>query len=352
MKDALLKDLINNGFDFLERAIQQFKAEPKYSVINFCAAIEILLKARLMHEHWSLVIAVKDHPDIEKFKKGDFKSINFNDLVPRIESVTGEKISPDIQKCFKALANHRNKMVHFFHEAHTHAKKEKLLEEIAVEQSSGWFFLRRLLSGWGDVFGDYRDRISSINASMKEHDIYLETVFSRITPEIALAKSNGAIFRDCTRCKKAASEENKLTEYLFNCKCRVCLFQEYLLKTPCDDDDCDGLLEIIEGDTEVCCTACNEPIDKDHLSDLLDTDPVGTDNYADYTPRNCAMCSTPNEVIEHHAYYICKECFYITDEIAGCGWCNELQIGGGDLEMSEYSGCEFCDGLAGHHRND
>lgn len=350
MKNDLLKDLINNGFDFLERAIQQFKTEPKYSVINFCAAIEILLKARLVHEHWSLIVTTKEHPDISKFKSGDFKSLNFNELAPRIISVTGDKIPSEAILCFKGLANHRNKMVHFFHEAHS--TKNTLLEEIAIEQSSGWFFLRRLLTGWDDVFGDYRGKIDSINASMKEHDIYLETVFSRITPEIDLAKQNGAIFRDCTRCKKAASEEHKLTEYLFNCKCRVCLFQEYLLKIPCHEPDCEGLFEIVEGDTDVCCPTCNESIDKDHLSDILDTDPVGTDNYADYKPRNCAMCSTPGEVIEHHTHYICKECFYIADEIAGCGWCNELQIGGGDLEMSEYSGCEFCDGLAGHHRDD
>jgi len=40
------------------------------------------------------------------------------------------------------------------------------------------------------------------------------------------------------------------------------------------------------------------------------------------------------------------------DIIAGCEWCNELQMGGGDLEFSFDSGCEFCDGRAGWRRDD
>ena len=187
-EQELLSSLIENGFDFLERAIQQFKTEPKYSVINFCAAIELLLKARLMHEHWSLVVATKDHPNIQNFKSGNFKSINFNDLIPRIESVTGEKTPPEIASCFKLLANHRNKMIHFFHEAHDGEGKEKLLEDIAIEQCSGWFFLRRLLEKWGDIFGKYNGKIQSINSSMKVHEIYLDTVYERLKPEIEKAQ--------------------------------------------------------------------------------------------------------------------------------------------------------------------
>lgn len=350
MKEGLLKDLINNGFEFLERAIHQFKTEPKHSVINFCAAIEILLKARLVHEHWSLIVTAKEHPDLNKFKSGDFKSLNFIELAPRIMSVTGDKIPPEAISCFKGLANHRNKMVHFFHEAHS--TNTSLLEEIAIEQSSGWFFLRRLLVGWNEVFGDYIEKIDLINAQMKVHDVYLKTIFKRLKPEIELAKKSGSIFRTCISCKTAASEETKLTDYLFNSKCRVCLFQEHVLKIPCYNEDCIGFLEVTEENTEPSCSICDEPLGKDRLFDLLDTDPVGTDNYADYTSLNCAMCSTPNEVIKHMDYYICKECFYITSEIGLCEWCSEYQIGGGDLEMSHYSGCEFCDGLAGHHRND
>ncbi|PCI00527.1 MAG: hypothetical protein COB76_03410 [Alphaproteobacteria bacterium] len=355
MEEKFLKSLIDNGFDFLGRAIQQFKTEPKYSVINFCAAIEILLKARLMHEHWSLVIATKGHPDIGKFKKGDFKSINFNELIPRIESVTGEKVPSDVTLCFKGLANHRNKMVHFFHEAHTDARKEELLEEIAVEQSSCWFFLRRLLEGWENIFGEYADKINLINASMKEHDIYLDTVFSRISPEINQDKERGVIFINCKRCKKEASEQFQKTNHIFESKCRVCLLNNRFLKVPCNKDNCSGSIKIEEGDTLFYCETCDETMEHSEISEKLETNgPVTPDDYHCHVQTNCALCCELDSVVENdNSYYICTNCFYFTqNDIGQCGWCSENQIGGGDLDGSTWSGCEFCDGQAGHMKDD
>jgi hypothetical protein len=58
VKDKNIFDaLANNAFDFLNRAIADFEKYPKYSVIHFCAAVEMLLKAKLMREHWSLVVS-------------------------------------------------------------------------------------------------------------------------------------------------------------------------------------------------------------------------------------------------------------------------------------------------------
>lgn len=88
----LFNELVNNAFDFLEQAISEFDKKPKYSVVHFCTAIELILKARLVHDHWSLI--VDGTPNISKFKDGSFKSINFNELMPRIEAATGERILP------------------------------------------------------------------------------------------------------------------------------------------------------------------------------------------------------------------------------------------------------------------
>ena len=35
--------LTRNAFDFLERGIAEFDKAPKYSVIHFCASVEMLL---------------------------------------------------------------------------------------------------------------------------------------------------------------------------------------------------------------------------------------------------------------------------------------------------------------------
>ena len=44
----IFDSLTRNAFDFLERGIAEFDKSPKYSVIHFCAAVEMLLKARLI----------------------------------------------------------------------------------------------------------------------------------------------------------------------------------------------------------------------------------------------------------------------------------------------------------------
>ncbi|MBN1293095.1 MAG: hypothetical protein JXB48_14745, partial [Candidatus Latescibacteria bacterium] len=56
MKNNQLNKLIENAFDFFERSLDEFEDNPKYSVIHFYAAVELFLKARLMAEHWSLVV--------------------------------------------------------------------------------------------------------------------------------------------------------------------------------------------------------------------------------------------------------------------------------------------------------
>jgi hypothetical protein len=55
--------ICENGLGFVSKAIDQLWNEGspdalKYSVINFYSGVELLLKARLMREHWSLVVAV------------------------------------------------------------------------------------------------------------------------------------------------------------------------------------------------------------------------------------------------------------------------------------------------------
>ena len=107
--------LTRNAFDFLERGIAEFDKMPKYSVIHFCAAVEMLLKARLMKEHWSLIVSKPDQANLAKFMAGDFISVTLEDCSARIRDVAGEDIGDDAYNSFRTLAKHRNKMVHFFH---------------------------------------------------------------------------------------------------------------------------------------------------------------------------------------------------------------------------------------------
>ena len=111
--------LVENGFDFLFKAIDELKDQPKYSVIHFHAAVELFVKARLMHEHWSLVVTKRQEPAWEKFVAGDFQSVSLDEAASRLSKIVRSGLSAPELEAFREVARHRNKMVHFFHEAHT-----------------------------------------------------------------------------------------------------------------------------------------------------------------------------------------------------------------------------------------
>ncbi|MBI2198305.1 MAG: hypothetical protein HYU42_06840 [Candidatus Rokubacteria bacterium] len=52
--------VVKNALDFLKQSLRELRKRPKYSVIDFCSALELLLKARLMLEHWALIISASN----------------------------------------------------------------------------------------------------------------------------------------------------------------------------------------------------------------------------------------------------------------------------------------------------
>ncbi|UHD17854.1 hypothetical protein [Thiocapsa bogorovii] len=88
----MFKRLVDNALDFLSKAIDDLDERPKYSVIHFHAAVELFVKARLMAEHWTLVVAKRQEPDWTKFIAGDFQSVGLDDAATRLD-----KVVPDYQ---------------------------------------------------------------------------------------------------------------------------------------------------------------------------------------------------------------------------------------------------------------
>jgi hypothetical protein len=99
---ALFKSLVENGFDFLKKSVADIKKSPKYSVINFCSAVEIFLKARLIREHWSLILAKPEFADVIKFKGGDFVSVSMEEAIRRLNNICSEKLSHEAEDAFRA----------------------------------------------------------------------------------------------------------------------------------------------------------------------------------------------------------------------------------------------------------
>lgn len=52
ISDAFSDSLVRNAIEFLQRSMKELENQPKYAVIDFCTALELFLKARLLKEHW------------------------------------------------------------------------------------------------------------------------------------------------------------------------------------------------------------------------------------------------------------------------------------------------------------
>lgn len=109
----MLDRLVENALDFLTRSLEDLDQRPKYSVIHFYTAVELFLKARLIAEHWSLVVAKRQDPDVKKFESGDFQSVSLDEAAEKLDKVLQSPLTPAELSQFRALAKHRNRMVHF-----------------------------------------------------------------------------------------------------------------------------------------------------------------------------------------------------------------------------------------------
>ena len=70
--------VVENAFDFFKKSLEEFDKEPKYSVIHFHAAVELIMKARLLWEHWTLIITRPETANLKSFRSGDFQSVRRN----------------------------------------------------------------------------------------------------------------------------------------------------------------------------------------------------------------------------------------------------------------------------------
>ncbi|WP_156899584.1 hypothetical protein [Pleomorphomonas koreensis] len=342
--NAALRDLSESAFDFLERSVDEIELSPKYSVIHFATAVELILKARLMREHWTLVVDRASDVSLGDFLSGQCKTITQADAIKRLNNACSENISKDAIAQFGKIAAHRNRMIHFFHEGIAKQADQALTEGIAKEQCLCWFYLERLLSAWSDQFAEFDAKITGIRWRMKQNRAFLGVAFDRLKSQIKADKKAGTIFQVCSGCGYEAAAVTELSDILFEKHCRVCGLGEAYVEIPCPGE-CGATLHIEANSGSYICKNCKHHVTSEELASALNTEYSSPTDVE--TPVNCALCSGYHTVVQHHENFICTECLGTANSAPTCEWCNERQIGGGDLEYSYHSGCEFCEGQAG-----
>ncbi|MAO55213.1 MAG: hypothetical protein CMM61_05920 [Rhodospirillaceae bacterium] len=356
--DQQFARLCENGFGFVSTAIEQLwqNGSPdalKYSVINFYSGIELLLKARLMHEHWTLIVADSNKADVEEFLNGEAQTVGFMQAVQRLKKVARVTVPQNAVSSFDELRKHRNRMVHFYHPIDVNEPDQsKQREAVILEQCRGWFYLRRLLGDeWNDIFEAFQNQVQDINLAMKRHHEYLRAVYQQIQPELELERQKGAFLAACSACGFDA--QVLVTVGPQEQKCRVCLAEESFLVHVCPDPDCgkSTTLPVEECDAWVC-EHCQTSIELDEV--LVAYTLEGKADHDDYNPVGlCTECHhTPETAgtLDDGERCFCFNCFCWPERIEFCEWCNEPFTG--EANGTFWSGCERCDGQAGWTRDD
>lgn len=111
--------LAEHGLDFVEDAVADLRKEPptkresQRAVVLLAMGIELLLKSRLLAEHWSLVFDNVDKASLKALHDGSLKSVGPEQCVERLANVCNVAMNVRLRGALRGLWEYRNKIVHF-----------------------------------------------------------------------------------------------------------------------------------------------------------------------------------------------------------------------------------------------
>lgn len=329
-----------NALEFAETAVRQLEKSPKYSVISFWTAVELFVKARLLKEHWSLVVSKTEKANWEAFRRGDFVSVTFDECLNRIRNIANEPIATHEEHTFKELRDRRNKLVHFFHQDYAGRPDATLLAQVVSEQCRAWFYLHRLITTrWGRHFGEYLPRIQRLNKLVCRNRHFLKSKFKALQAEIREAIKGGAEIEKCVACGFEAARITEIDAPLFERICLVCNRTGHILRIDCPT--CGGIVTV-EPDECGECAQCESGVDVDYLVSLLGPKEDPKEG------RLVALCSYCEHreptAIPFGDGYLCLRCLDLHPSAGRCGWCGCLITG--DRSDTSLCGCFHCGGPA------
>ena len=195
---------IPNGLDYLLSVVDHLAGEPgprdlKYAVLHLQAATEVLLKARLQQEHWSLVLKDPGRADRAKFDKGDFETCGTVDAVKRLRNIVGVDISPKSESAVSELATTRNALQHYGLTASTYAVESRAATVLDFLLD---FVNKHLLPELDDEHeAETEKAMDEIAGRLDDIKSFIKTRMDRLRPELQ-PHANHTVA--CPTCRKLA----------------------------------------------------------------------------------------------------------------------------------------------------
>lgn len=292
MSEKIELSLVQNASDFLNEAITNARSKDnrawKYAVLHLTNSIELMMKAVLEQEHWSLIFENVDLATKENLRTGKFRSVNFETAISRLIKISSIEIRDSEIKKLRKIRDLRNKITHY-----NVSVRVNELQSIVARGLGVFIKLYKNLEDADAV----REVVQFINSQLHDFEKYVKFRLAEIKEPLEESERPTKDLILCPMCfQNTIIRDNGNNQLL-------CLFCEtefgfdeladYTdgVRGPCPE--CiDGVLASIEqdsGDTVFLCTKC------------------GFDSYSNYNVR-CESCE--NVFWDENAgeNYICENC--------------------------------------------
>lgn len=349
-KDGWFDSVVYNAIFFLKSSLENLEKNPRNSVIELYTAIELLFKARLMKEHWSLIVTKPEDANITSFENGDFHSIYLEQAEKRLKNICGEKFKKEALDNFKALGKHRNQIVHF---AHTSFNKEKNI--VLVEHWASWYYLYDLISNkWSDIFEEYKAEFYTLNESIRKNINYLKIKFEDIQEKLNIERSKGREVLECPSCYFESAVVTRVFHFGKNFECLVCDVKDEIpidILTTIGCEECGEEVQYFML-TDKKCTHCQNEVSRGYalveytkLYQVHDEDEEFDESAYPIGHCHICECKTASVVevdigLEYFGMPVCLNCDVRGWNIIECEHCEKYVTGDGDT--IRYVGCHLC----------
>jgi len=181
MNNRIEFKLLENALDYVLSAAENAqKGTPrnlKYSILHLTAGVELLLKARLEKEHWSLLFSDVDKANQTSLRIGDFKSVEFEVACLRLMKIANVILRSDEIKSLKKLREVRNKIQHFAIDIDVEQAKSILGKGLN-------FVLEFVYNNIRDQVTPYDEQINAIKVQLSDFDAFIKARLIAIKPQL------------------------------------------------------------------------------------------------------------------------------------------------------------------------
>ena len=163
----------------------------KDAILHLGNGIELLLKARLAREHWSLIFSEINKASYEELAKADFTSVDYPTALKRLEQIVGVSIDKSVGSHIDNLRKLRNRLTHFT------ATLDLAQAKSLVAKSMN--FCVEFCEQHDMVTGDAKGKLGEIHMNLTDLQEFVDDRMANI-----LEGWEGALIWECPECWQQA----------------------------------------------------------------------------------------------------------------------------------------------------